>query len=351
MKITTSVNENPVSRSFNKLEFEAYLRRAREEISKAHSGQPKPILSEIIQTAAPRQTNKRPKNRHGVILIHGLLDTPNSMLSIENSLIKAGYFVKTLLLSGHGTSPNALLEVHYQQWIYEVILALESFGSEVDKISLIGLSTGALLALKAALLYPEKVCSLVIFSPAFKLRPLPQLLLPYLYKLKNFFPWLIKKEEVDYAKYSSIATNGAYQVHALGKKIRKELNNSAINMPVYMVLTEDDETISVKAALQIYQKLNADTKQLRYYANQQSEVSEDRIIVQSCYPAEKILNFSHVCLTNSPEHPHFGQKNKPYNYYQGALTAKNLSSYHPLTRNTYNPDFENLINSIYKFLQ
>jgi esterase/lipase len=347
---TIKLNHGVMSIPFRELEFRAYLRNAEEALLTAHKTCDKERLSKIMRANKPRTQKPKNSNRHGIILIHGLLDSPFSMLSIEQNLLNKGYLVKNLLLKGHGTIPSDLLEVHYQQWIYEVLVALESFGSEVEKVSLIGLSTGALLALKAALLYPQKVSSLVLFCPAFKIRPLPQTLLPLVYRFRKYVPWLIKRCEDDFAKYRSITTNAAYQVRELGKKVRHELKRAKSLPPCYFILSEDDETISVGTALKVYQKLHAEEKQLRYYANQPSKTLNHMTVVQSCFPEEKLLNFSHVCLTISPTHPHYGKKEATRSEYQGALTAKNLSRYHRLVRNTYNPDFRKLIASIDDFL-
>ena len=88
-------------------------------------------------------------------------------------------------------------------------------------------------------------------------------------------------------------------------------------------------------------------------------------MIKSCYPKDHIIDFSHVALTVSPHHPHYGrdadyqdflhyQNNtktipKSGQLYQGATSKYNLENYY-LKRLHYNPYFENMIQQIFDFL-
>ena len=50
-------------------------------------------------------------NNIGCLLIHGFTSTPAVMYPLAQVLKKEGYTVKAVLLSGHGTKPEDLLDV------------------------------------------------------------------------------------------------------------------------------------------------------------------------------------------------------------------------------------------------
>lgn len=337
---------------FCQLEFFMYLRRAKKAIFDAHQDKKHSLRKMALKLNMPTDISPlKNDKKEGIILIHGLLDSPASMQSLQSAFSEKGYHIKTLLLDGHGTKPENLMHIHYQHWIYQVLMTLDSFDKDIKKIHLVGLSTGALLAIKAALMFPEKIDKLILFCPAFKLSKIPQLILPFIYPLRNLIPWVVKKEENNIAKYRSVTTNAAFQVRALGKKIRTALKKTPFTHPVYMILSGDDETICAKAAMNIFYKLQSKEKHLRLYTNHHYPEKANTTVIQSCFPDEKILNFSHVCLTNAPDCSHYGKITHQANHYQGALNARNLSSYCHLMRNSYNPDFDNQFASIYEFLK
>ena len=54
--------------------------------------------------------------RGGVLLLHGLTDSPYSVRSFAETLAAEGFWVVGLRLPGHGTIPSALIKVHWQDW-------------------------------------------------------------------------------------------------------------------------------------------------------------------------------------------------------------------------------------------
>ena len=52
----------------------------------------------------------------GVVLVHGYTGTPSSMRPWAEYLNQQGYTVRVPLLPGHGTKPEDLSEIKWQQW-------------------------------------------------------------------------------------------------------------------------------------------------------------------------------------------------------------------------------------------
>ena len=64
------------------------------------------------------------KYRRGILLTHGLSDSPYFMHHVARFFQAEGFRVMAVLLPGHGTRPGDLLEVRWQEWARAVALAL-----------------------------------------------------------------------------------------------------------------------------------------------------------------------------------------------------------------------------------
>ncbi|MBN1259694.1 MAG: alpha/beta fold hydrolase [Anaerolineae bacterium] len=86
----------------------------------------------------------------GALLIHGFLTAPDEMRPLGDYLADGGMTVYGIRLRGHGTSPGDLATVSWRDWLEDVHAGLGVLRRECDRVSLVGLSLGAALALHAA---------------------------------------------------------------------------------------------------------------------------------------------------------------------------------------------------------
>jgi esterase/lipase len=84
-----------------------------------------------------------------VLLVHGLTDSPYYVATLGDALYARGYNVVSVLLPGHGTAPECLLHVKYQQWENEVSFGLSLARRLGGRVSMAGFSTGGALSLNA----------------------------------------------------------------------------------------------------------------------------------------------------------------------------------------------------------
>ena len=86
--------------------------------------------------------------RGGVLLLHGMSDSPYSLHAIGEKLATLGYWVVGLRLPGHGTAPSGLKYIKPEDLIAATRLAMTHLAESVgDKpLHMIGYSTGAALA-------------------------------------------------------------------------------------------------------------------------------------------------------------------------------------------------------------
>lgn len=167
--------------------------------------------------------------RGGVLLLHGLTDSPYSLRALAALYEQAGFAVIAPRLPGHGTLPAALVEVRWQDWAAVVRIAMRELRARVrpDRpIHVVGYSNGGALALDyvldrldendSDLPLPQQI---VLLSPMIGLRPYASMSrwlplfsgLPYFEKSR----WIDILPEFNPFKYNSFPTNGALQSYLL----------------------------------------------------------------------------------------------------------------------------------------
>ncbi len=178
------------------------------------------------------------ESRVGVLLLHGMSDSPYSLRSLGLRLRQKGALVVGLRLPGHGTAPSGLVRTTWQDMDAVVRLAMNHLAEKVPgkPLYIIGYSNGAALAVNYALDVldqPEvpQPAALVLLSPAIGVTPVAALAvwqarLGHLLGLEKL-EWNSILPEYDPYKYNSFAVNAGDQVYRLTRHIRNELNEAA----------------------------------------------------------------------------------------------------------------------------
>jgi alpha-beta hydrolase superfamily lysophospholipase len=168
--------------------------------------------------------------RIGVLMLHGLSDSPYSMRSLARSLHEHGAEVVVLRLPGHGTAPSGLVRVDWQDMAAAVTLAIRHLRNRIGDrpIYIVGYSNGAALAVHYALSTLDDdtlpaVRGLVLLSPEIGVTELAALAawqerLGHLLGLEKL-AWNTLSLEYDPFKYNSFALNAGKLSHELTSEI------------------------------------------------------------------------------------------------------------------------------------
>lgn len=201
----------------------------------------------------------------GVLLLHGMSDSPYSLRGLGQRLHGEGAWVLGLRIPGHGTAPSGLVEVHWQDMAAAVNLALSHLREKLgDKsIYIVGYSNGGALAVQHALRalndssYIE-VNGLVLISPAIGVTKLAALAiwqarLGHLLGLDKL-AWNDVLPEYDPYKYGSFAVNAGDQSYRLSLAIQDQLNTLRPDQlqkmpPVLAFQSIVDATVSMPAVI------------------------------------------------------------------------------------------------------
>lgn len=320
-------------------------------------------------------SEERPKK--GLIMIHGLLETPFITRDLASHFSKEGFDVRSILLPGHGTVPADLLDVSYEAWINTVKYAIKAFQKITDDIYICGISTGGMLAINEAL-DNDEIRGLFLVAPANEMKTPLKIFAPFvglhkpLCRIFPFLKWLGKFPENDGMKYQTCAVNSGIQLHKLTEHVNKRLSKKTLRTPIWMTVTADDETLNSDASIKFFHQQSHPDNRLLIFTNKRNHYKMHNIqCVKSAVPDENIVQVSHVGIAISPENAHYG-KNGDYT----VLCHHNIKANRPvfgaindaekLWRNTkgkiktkhdalyrlhYNPHFDKMTQSISDFLK
>jgi len=215
------------------------------------------------------------------VLLHGLTDSPYSMLSTAQTLVGAGYNVVVPRMPGHGFAVGGLLQTRWEDWTAAVRIAVRRAmthrGSD-QPLLLVGYSNGGLMAVDYALQCDEIAdlpCpdGLVLMSPAIAVNPLAVVMnwhaaiswVPYFEKFK----WLSILPEIDPFKFTSFPKRAAWEIYKISKRSHKQLGQpteAAKLPPILTFQSVVDNTVSARAIVtNLYDKVPANGSKLVVY--------------------------------------------------------------------------------------
>jgi carboxylesterase len=106
----------------------------------------------------------REEGSHGVLLLHGFGDTPQTLALYAKHLSKSGFAVFAPLLPGHGRTLDAFVRSRADDWILAAKDAFIEMRTRYRVVSVSGLSMGGALAVIVAAEHHD-TASLVLFAP------------------------------------------------------------------------------------------------------------------------------------------------------------------------------------------
>ena len=209
----------------------------------------------------------------GILLLHGMSDSPYSMRTVGEALHRQGAHVVGLRLPGHGTAPSGLVTFEWEDMAAAVRLAMEHLrGTVGDKpLYLVGYSNGGALSVHYVLDSLQndslpRVSGVVLLSPAIGVSPMAALAVwqaraGHWLGLEKL-AWNSIETEYDPYKYISFAVNAGHQVYRLTSEIRKDFDRLAGSPelerfpPVLAFQSAVDATVSTPALIEgLFEKL------------------------------------------------------------------------------------------------
>ncbi|MHA1124229.1 MAG: alpha/beta hydrolase [Candidatus Heimdallarchaeota archaeon] len=212
-----------------------------------------------------------------VLLIHGFTASPTEMLPIGKYLHKKGYDVHSVLLAGHGTTPEDLQTKKKDDWWLSV---RNVFKKTTDFDYVIGFSMGALLAARAAVVYRNQLKGVVIISPFLKIKPKIISKIAFLFPLAKYFkPYFSKSAEteqffkdnklISYVKYPMSAVHEAVK---LSKYTERKILRS-VKIPTLVIQGEKDDRVDPENYKIVMDKIKTEEKEVVLLPNSEHIVT------------------------------------------------------------------------------
>jgi len=287
--------------------FDAYRHEAIQRIGKHRIFQTNDHLAELNWNA-PREWRPKGHPQKGVLLVHGLGDSPFSFHDIGAYLAAHGFLVRAVLLPGHGTQPEDLLHTKLSDWRRVVNEQTRSLRREVKEVYLGGFSLGGNLVLDYAYLHPE-IAGLLLFSPAFKSDEHLAWLTPW---ISWAVPWLMKPEgrvTQNAVRYMIVPTNAFAQEYLSARKARRDLIRMPYAKPVLMVAAEHDDILDSSYLLKTFLSrfTNPASRLIWYGSLPAKDRNDSRVLVRTDFlPNLHISQFSHMGVVFSPDNALYG---------------------------------------------
>jgi carboxylesterase len=215
-------------------------------------------MPQIISTAEPFLF---PGSRTGCLLIHGFTGTPKEMRWMGEFLAGKGYSALGVRLTGHATRPEDMIRSRWTDWVASVEDGYRLLCGLADRIYLVGLSMGGVLAL----LLSTKVQSqgVIAMSTPLDLPNDPRL--PFLgllskvqpYQPKGKYPpgygWVDKQAWKEQISYPENPVRSIVELRRLLAELRLALPQ--VRVPVLLIHSQDDGYVVPSNMQRIYSAL------------------------------------------------------------------------------------------------
>jgi carboxylesterase len=205
---------------------------------------------------------------HGVLLLHGFGDTPQTLSLLARRLAKNGYGVLAPLLPGHGRSVESFRQSRADEWIAAARDSLAAMRERYTFLSIVGLSMGGALAVIIAA-ESASIASLALVAPYLgmpaQLRfaaALHWLWGPLAGEINSRSPRSIRDpiEREKNLAYGTVTGRTLSELSKVVARARKALPR--LNAPTLIVMSNEDPRVAVGVGEFALNRLGANDKKL-----------------------------------------------------------------------------------------
>jgi len=189
----------------------------------------------------------------GIVFAHGLKSSPSEIKELCQYIHKQGFNVYGVRLKGHGTLPQDLRDVTYEDWIESMNTGYAAMRQVCKKIYLGGFSTGGLVALLSASRKRLPIAGVVCINSALELHDIRINYAQSMHAVNDFLSLFNANvdyidHEADYPEtnYSRLYVSTLAQLKALMTETEKALHK--INVPLLVIQGSNDPVVVPRSA-------------------------------------------------------------------------------------------------------
>ncbi|MGM8212023.1 alpha/beta hydrolase [Virgibacillus sp. W0430] len=211
-----------------------------------------------------------------VLLLHGFTGHSADVRMLGRFLEKHGYTSHAPIYRGHGKSPEAIAQSNPDEWWEDVTNAYDHLVQMgYTEIAVAGLSMGGALGLKLAA--SKKVKAIIPMCTPMFFDNEEQLKQGFITFSKQYKQLEKKEQEVIDRETNELLRNSANMFAQIGQFIN-DVNKQIdlIYTPTLIVQASKDEMINPKSATYIYDHVETDEKQLKWYKESGHVITLDK---------------------------------------------------------------------------
>lgn len=205
--------------------------------------------------------------KRAVLLLHGFTGNTADVRMLGRFLEDKGYTCHAPLYEGHGVPPENLLETGPEDWWENVENGYNHLKeSGYEEIAVAGLSLGGVFSLKVGYTFPVKgivpMCAPMNRKSKERLQ---EGVVKYAREYKQYEGKSKEQIQEEMDEFKKIPMNTLEDVGDLNEDVYDHLDE--IYAPMLVVQARHDEMINTDSAEMIYNKVESDQKQLKWYEN------------------------------------------------------------------------------------
>ncbi|MGJ9457562.1 alpha/beta hydrolase [Oceanobacillus sp. CF4.6] len=211
-----------------------------------------------------------------VLLLHGFTGHTADVRMLGRFLEKKGYTTHAPIYRGHGAPPEELIKSNPKQWWEDVRKAFQHLRElGYEEIAVAGLSLGGVLGLKLA--YSENIKAMIPMCAPMFFDNETQLTQGFKLFSKEYKQLEQKDDDTIQKEIASLVEGSEELFDDLGKTIKDVKNNvDTIYTPVFVVQARKDQMINTDSAMYIYENVESDVKDIKWYEESGHVVTVDK---------------------------------------------------------------------------
>lgn len=223
-------------------------------------------------------TKELPKyNSVGVLLLHGFTSSLKTVDGLVPYLEKHKIPVSMPILRGHGTEYTDMVGTTSRDWYDDGERALLKLAKKVDKVIIVGLSMGGLVAIDLGIHHSDKVAAVVNVATALRFADPLSGLTPVISNFIDFWPSPNAYNSKECAKanknYPKFSTKAFSSLYHYAREI--EMRLPRLKVPTLVLQSKKDQIIDPKAAQIIYDKVGSGHRDICWLEKSGHEMMQD----------------------------------------------------------------------------
>jgi carboxylesterase len=215
----------------------------------------------------------------GVLLLHGFTSSLKTVDGLAARLEAADIPYEMPVLRGHNTTYEDLRGVTAADWYEDAEKALLQLHSreDIEKIVVVGLSMGGLVALELGMEHPDKVAGVATVAAALRFKDPLSKLTPVLAKLVSYWPspesFNDPSRRVLCENYEKFPTDAFNSLYRYAERIEDSLDS--LRVPIRVLQSKKDQVVAPVSANIIYENVSSEHREISWYMESGHEMMQD----------------------------------------------------------------------------